>query len=132
MPFLLDTNIVSDIIRNPKGAAARRFRHHPLDQILTSIIVAAELRFGLLRKAAPVQQARLDELFSRLAVAPFEEPADRIYAELRRELERSGTPIGANDMLIAAHALALSCTLVTANEREFRRVPGLKVENWLA
>jgi tRNA(fMet)-specific endonuclease VapC len=131
MPFLLDTNIVSDIIRNPKGAAVRRFRHHPLDRMMTSIIVAAELRFGLLRKAAPVQQARLDELFSRMAVAPFEEPADRIYAELRRELERSGTPIGANDMLIAAHALALDLVLVTGNEREFRRVPGLRVENWL-
>ncbi|HEY0116387.1 MAG TPA: type II toxin-antitoxin system VapC family toxin [Allosphingosinicella sp.] len=132
MPFLLDTNIMSDIIHRPKGLAARRFRHHPLDQIMTSIVVAAELRFGMLRKSASIQQARLAELFNQLPVVPFETPADLFYAELRVELERRGTPIGANDMLIAAHALALDCVLVTANEREFRRVPDLRVENWLA
>jgi len=63
---------------------------------------------------------------------PFEEPADLIYADIRATLEKSGTPIGANDLFIAAHALALNATLVTGNEREFRRVPGLEVENWLA
>lgn len=131
MPFLLDTNIVSDIIRNPKGAAARRLRLHPREAVMTSIVVAAEVRFGLLRKSASASQARLDELFQRVPVAPFEAPADRRYAELRVELERRGQPIGAHDMLIAAHALALDCTLVTANEREFRRIAELEVENWL-
>lgn len=132
MPFLLDTNIISDIIRRPKGAAARTFRHHPRADLLTSIIVAGEIRFGLLKKSAQVQSARLDELLQWMVVAPFEPPADHRYAELRYVLEERGTPIGANDMLIAAHALALDCTLVTANEDEFRRVPGLRAENWLA
>ena len=75
--------------------------------------------------------ARALELLDKLSVAAFEAPADTFYGEIRTRLERAGTPIGSNDMLIAAHALSLDCTLVTANEREFRRVPGLKVENWL-
>jgi tRNA(fMet)-specific endonuclease VapC len=132
MPFLLDTNIISHIIREPKGPAARRLTHHQAGEVITSIIVAGEVLFGLMRKAATVQQARLEALLTRVPAAPFAEPAERRYAELRWQLEQRGSPIGANDMLIAAHALALDCTLVTANEREFRRVPGLKVENWLA
>ena len=131
MPFLLDTNIISHIIREPKGPAARRLTHHPAGDVITSIIVAGEVLFGFLRKASTVQQARFEALLARVPPAAFEAPADRLYAELRWQLERRGSSIGANDMLIAAHALALDCTLVTANEREFRRVPGLKVENWL-
>lgn len=131
MAYLLDTNILSDIVRNPRSPTARRVRGLGPGAACTSVIVAAEARFGLLKKSSTALAARLDELFELIDVIPFEPPADRIYAEIRVELERAGTPIGANDLWIAAHALALDCTLVTANEREFRRVPGLKVENWL-
>lgn len=132
MSYLLDTNIVSDIVRHPIGLPARRLRASQAGAVLTSIIVAAEARFGLLKKSSTALRGRLDELFDQVEVVPFETPADQRYAEIRVALEHAGTPIGANDMLIAAHALALDCTLVTANEREFRRVPGLRVENWLA
>jgi tRNA(fMet)-specific endonuclease VapC len=132
MPFLLDTNIVSHIVRHPRGAAAQRFRKLSPGTALTSIIVAAEARFGVLKRSATKLAGRLEELFEQIEIAPFEAPADLRYAELRVDLERRGKLIGSNDMLIAAHALALDCTLITANEGEFRRVPGLRVENWLA
>jgi len=131
MPYLLDTNIISDIVRFPRGRAARRLRIESAGNVLTSIIVAAEARFGL--KASSTRlSTRLSELFDQIEVVAFDLPADHRYAELRFHLEQRGHPIGANDMLIAAHALALECTLVTANEKEFRRVPGLSVDNWLA
>ena len=131
MPYLLDTNIISAIVRFPRGPAARRLRIESAGNVLTSIIVAAEARFGL--KASSTRlSTRLSELFDQIEVVAFDLPADHRYAELRFHLEQRGHPIGANDMLIAAHALALECTLVTANEKEFRRVPGLSVDNWLA
>jgi tRNA(fMet)-specific endonuclease VapC len=132
MRFLLDTNIVSHIIRHPRGPAAQHFRELSSGAAFTSIIVAAEARFGALKKSAARLSGRLEELFEQIEIVPFEGPADLRYAELRVDLERRGKLIGSNDMLIAAHALALDCTLVTANEREFRRVSGLRVENWLA
>ncbi len=132
MPYLLDTNIISDIVRFPRGPASRRLRVESTGNVLTSIIVAAEARFGLLKASSTRLSTRLSELFDQIEVVAFEPPADHRYAELRFHLEQGGHPIGANDMLIAAHALALGCTLVTANEKEFRRVPGLSVENWLA
>lgn len=131
MTFLLDTNIVSQAIRYPASPAAFRILAAPPGELITSIIVAAEARFGLRKDDSKRLTARLEEFFERVPVLPFEAPAELRYAELRVALEKRGTPIGANDMLIAAHALALECTLVTANERGFRRVPGLKVENWL-
>jgi tRNA(fMet)-specific endonuclease VapC len=129
---MLDTNIISAITRKSNVGAVRRSEEATPGSLLTSVIVSAEARFGLAKKRLDAIQVRLDALFERVAVVPFEPPADLHYASLRAALERAGTPIGANDMLIAAHALALDCTLVTDNEREFRRVPGLRVENWLA
>jgi tRNA(fMet)-specific endonuclease VapC len=129
--FLLDTNILSDAVKNPKGTIANRLRRVGDAEICTSIIVAAEIRFGVAKTGGRRLAARVAELFRTIAVAALEVPVDSAYAELRADLERRGVAIGANDMLIAAHALALGCTLVTANEREFRRVDGLKVENWL-
>ena len=131
MPYLLDTNIVSAILRKSNAGAISRLEQCSPGSVMTSIIVAAEARFGIRKKGSTLLADRLDKLFTKVAVAPFEAPADRHYTELRTELERRGQPISANDMLIAAHALALDCTLVTDNEREFRRVPGLAVENWL-
>lgn len=127
--YLLDTNMVSELLRNPDGKAASRIWELAPD-CLTSVIVLAELRYGMEKRPSPKRERLLKAVLSSLDVADWKPPADRHYGELRAALERKGTPIGNNDMLIAAHALALDCVLVTANEREFRRVQGLTVENW--
>jgi tRNA(fMet)-specific endonuclease VapC len=129
--FLLDTDIVSDLVRNPHGRAGARLSRVGEHSVCTSIIVAAELRFGAAKKGAPDLTRRIEAMLQRLDVAPLEPPADAIYAELRSRLEKAGLPIGGNDLFIAAHALALGATLVTGNEREFARVDRLRVENWL-
>jgi len=129
--YLLDANSLSEIVKNPRGSVARRVRQVGASRVGTSIIAAAEARFGYHKRGAARLTTIVEAVLDLLTVAPLEDPADFRYAELRTMLERAGTPIGANDMLIAAHALALDCTLVTANEDEFRRVPGLRVENWL-
>jgi tRNA(fMet)-specific endonuclease VapC len=132
MRYLLDTNVVSDMVRSPAGSATKQLARVGQSQIGISIIVASELRYGLLRLSSFERARRTHDLLGRLSVIPFDTPADMYYAEIRATLEMAGTPIGRNDTLIAAHALALDCTLVTNNEREFRRVPGLAVENWAA
>ena len=131
MPYLLDTNIVSDLIRNPDGLVARRIKEIGERQIRTSIVVAAELRYGTAKRGSERLTERMEGVLRTLDVRPFEAPGDQSYGLVRSRLEREGAPIGANDLLIAAHALALGCTLVTDNMREFGRVAGLKVENWL-
>jgi tRNA(fMet)-specific endonuclease VapC len=136
MRYLLDTNIVSDLIRNPQASIAQHIRKVGEPQICTSIIVAAELRYGAAKKSSARLSAQLETVLGALEVLPFEAPADAIYGSLRTELERAGKPIGANDLLandllIAAHALALGYTLVTDNEKEFARVANLRRQNWL-
>jgi len=129
--YLLDTNILSDLIRNPKGQVAQRIEAVGEEHVCTSLVVSAELRFGALKKGSERLASQLETVLSALDILPLESPVDARYAALRLALERAGTPIGGNDMLIAAHALALGLTLVTANEGEFSRVSGLSVENWL-
>lgn len=129
--FLLDTNILSDLVRHPQGKIMERIAREGEKTICTSIVVASELRFGAEKSASRRLKAQLEVILSAIEILPLEEPADRHYARLRNYLEMHATPIGPNDMLIAAHALALDCTVITANDREFSRVPGLKVENWL-
>jgi tRNA(fMet)-specific endonuclease VapC len=129
--YLLDTNILSAVIRNPRGRIAERIAETGRGVTCTSIIVAAELRFDVVKSGSRRLSARVAELLDRVDIMPFETPADVTYADLRVRLERAGTPIGGNDLLIAAHALALDLTLVTANEREFARVAELRIENWL-
>lgn len=131
MRFLLDTNVISDIVRNPGGKAAAAYEAR-LDDCCTSIIVACEIRFGIAKSPAAAVSVRAASFLAGIVTEPFEPPAEEAYGRLRAELERLGNPIGANDLFIAAHSLALDCILVTANEREFRRVPGLRVENWIA
>lgn len=131
MRFLLDTNIVSDLVRHPQGRAAERVRGVGEANICTSIIVAAELRYGAAKKGSPRLQAQLEAVLGALDILPFEAPADATYALIRAQLERAGKPIGANDLLIAAQAVALGCTMVTDNEAEFARIEGLSRENWL-
>jgi tRNA(fMet)-specific endonuclease VapC len=131
MRYLLDTNIISDVMRSSKGKCAARIAEVGESSVFTSIIVVCELRFGVAKKRSLELTRRLHGVLGAIDVANFEPPADIAYAQQRTKLESSGTPIGANDLLIAAHALALGAILVTDNEREFSRVPGLKIENWL-
>lgn len=128
---LLDTRVISDNIRNPRGLAAQRARQVGNSRLCTSIIVAAELRYGAAKARSGQLSIKVAEALERLEVVSLEPPVDEVYARLRAELERNGNLIGPNDLLIAAQALSLDLTLVTDNEREFSRVPGLKVENWL-
>ena len=130
--YLLDTNILSSLLKQPAGPVASRIAAVGEDLICTSILVACELRYGAAKKGVQVLSSRIEELLSAVEVLPLDGDADKRYAELRTALERVGTPIGANDSLIAAHALSLGITLVTDNVGEFSRVSGLSVENWLA
>ncbi len=100
-------------------------------QVCTSIVVAAELRYGAAKRESPRLTTQLEAVLGAIEVLPFEAPADREYGRLRTRLERQGKPIGGNDMLIAAQVLALGYTMVTDNEREFARIPDLACENWL-
>ena len=129
--FLLDTNVVSHAARFPQGRAADRIAEVGEQHVCTSIVVAAELRYGAARRRSERLTRRIETVLAALVVLPFDEPADRRYAELRTDLESRGMSIGPNDLLIAAHALALGLTVVSANVDEFRRVPRLRVENWL-
>ena len=117
--YLLDTNILSHLIRNPSGTV---FEH--LESILpstacTSIIVSAEIRFGLCKGTSKKLQIQAEKVLEVLDILSLEKPVDEHYGKIRAFLNRAGKPIGGNDLLIAAHALALDMTLVTANMREF-------------
>ena len=131
MRYLLDTNIVSDLIRNPHGRVAQRISEIGEAQVCTSIIVAAELRFGAAKRGSPRLTAQLEAVIGALDVVPFEAPADSVYGRLRASLERAGQPIGGHDLLIAAQAVTLGYTVVTDNQREFGRIDALACENWL-
>ena len=130
--YLLDTNIISDLIHNPQGKAARRIAKAGDDNICTSIIVAAELRYGCAKSGSIRLLKVVEDLLGEIAVLPFDVPADTDYGRIRSGLETAGKPIGGNDLLIAAHAYATGATIVTANTSEFKRIRGLNVENWLA
>jgi tRNA(fMet)-specific endonuclease VapC len=129
--FLLDTNIVSDLVRNPQGRTAAKIAELGENAVATSIIVAAELRYGAAKKGSERLTSQLESILTALEIIPWEAPADAAYGAVRVALEAAGTPIGANDLLIAAQTLALEMVLVTNNEREFGRVNGLTIENWL-
>ncbi|MGH8273208.1 MAG: type II toxin-antitoxin system VapC family toxin [Gammaproteobacteria bacterium] len=129
--YLLDTNILSDLIRHPHGNVAQEIASKGEDSICTSIVVACELRYGAEKVDSKKLRERVDSILSSLEVLPFDTPADRHYGDIRQRLTRQGTPIGSNDLLIAAQALALNLAVVTPNKREFSHMPGLNVENWL-
>lgn len=127
---MLDTNAVSELLRVPAGRVVGHIGEVGEENLCVSIITAAELRYGAARRGSARLLARVEAILDRLSILPMAGPADAEYARIRTELERIGKPIGPNDLLIAAHALAVSATLVTANVGEFRRVPGLNVEDW--
>jgi tRNA(fMet)-specific endonuclease VapC len=131
MPYLLDTNILSDVIKNPQGRVANRMVALDRNDLLTSIIVAAEMRYGVEKKKSSVLAERVDLLLQMIHVVSFDVDADRYYGQIRMDLERQGKIIRANDLLIAAHALSIGAVLVTDNTGEFERIDGLKLENWL-
>src|SRR5437660_1160904 len=129
--YLLDTNILSDLVRNPSGRIADRIAEIGDRQICTSVIVAAELRYGAAKKGSRQLTRQVAIVLGSLDILGLEAPADVTYGELRARLEQTGNLIGPYDLLIAAHALSLGLTLVSDNEREFSRVHGLSIENWL-
>lgn len=133
--FLLDTNILSALMKDRSGTDTARVlewgRRTPDCTLVTSVVVQYELLFGLARHGSPRLQAAFDIQMQNLVVLPLDEAVGPHYVKLRSHLEQAGTPIGANDTLIAAHAMSLGATLVTA-DAEFARVPGLRVENWLS
>jgi tRNA(fMet)-specific endonuclease VapC len=132
--WLLDTNILSKVIKLPHEALGQRLRDY-FDQqpgaLVTSMVVECELRFGAARVQSTVLTKKITDLLHFIPVLALDHDVVQHYATIRTHLEKAGTPIGPNDTLIAAHALALDCILVTNNDAEFLRVPGLRVENWL-
>ncbi|MDP3197713.1 type II toxin-antitoxin system VapC family toxin [Tabrizicola sp.] len=129
--YMLDTNIVSDLVRNPQGPVTLHIVRVGSEAVCISIITAAELRYGCARKGSAKLLANVEAILSSIQVVAFDVPADAEYGGIRAELETAGKPIGPNDLLIAAHAYAFGAVLVTANTGEFSRVRGLQVENWL-
>ena len=129
--YLLDTNILSDLVRNLQGTSFERIRQVGDQNVCTSLVAAAELRYGAAKKGSARLSAQVALVLSVIDVLPLEQPVNEQYAIARNQLELLGQPIGGNDLLIAAQALALGCTVVTDNEREFRRIQRLQVENWL-
>jgi len=128
---MLDTNAISELVRNPWGPIASRLEALGASRACISVLTAAELRYGVRKKGSARLANTIEGVLKRIAIVDFQPPADHVYAEVRDTLTRAGTPIGPIDTFIAAHALALDLVLVTANTREFERVPRLRVENWL-
>ena len=129
--YLLDTNICIYIINRRPAAVFDRFDQLRMNEIGISSITAAELDFGVAKSRSPRNRAALDKFLAPLDILPFDEQAAHHYGILRARLEALGKPIGAMDTLIAAHAMALDVVLVTNNTREFERVAGLRLENWV-
>ncbi len=131
MRYLLDTTTCIDVIREKPKAVVARLCGLPADVVGISAITLSELELGVSQSTDPERNRRaLTKFLSSLPVLPYDATAARHYGAVRADLEARGLPIGSLDMLIAAHALSLGLTVVTSNEREFRRVPGLLVENW--
>lgn len=128
---MLDTNIVSDLIRNPSGIVTEQIKRVGERSVCVSIIVASEVRFGCAKKGSTRLTRQAEAILNVIPVLALEAPVDHEYATIRADLESRGLPIGPNDLLIAAHARLLSLILATENTDEFNRVPGLQVENWL-
>jgi tRNA(fMet)-specific endonuclease VapC len=132
MKIMLDTNICIYIINRRPAAVLNRFQSFRIGDIGISAITLAELEYGVAKSSQPRRNREaLGQFVSPLESAPFDPPATVAYGTIRAALEKRGLRIGAMDMLIAAHAVSLHATLVTNNEREFERVPGLRIEDWV-
>jgi tRNA(fMet)-specific endonuclease VapC len=129
--YLLDTNTLSHLVRQPQGLVAARIAEVGEENVLTGVVVACELRYGAAKRGSRRLTRQVEAVLSALTIRPLGPDVERVYASIRVALEKKGTPIGAHDMLIAAHARAIDAVCVTDNVAEFGRVSGLKVENWL-
>ena len=129
--YLLDTNTLSHLVRQPQGIVAERIAGVGEANVLTSVIVACELRYGAAKRASRRLTRQVEAVLGALTIRPLESDVERVYASIRVAVEMKGTPISALDMVIAAHARALDAVYVTDNVAEFMRVPALKVEIWL-
>ena len=133
MIYMIDTNVCIDVIRRRSRSLVERIRAHAVDDVVISAITLSELQHGVFKSENPEQnRVALLEFLVPFTVLPYEDTAARAYGEIRAHLEKQGTPIGPMDLLIAAHARSRGLILVTNNEQEFRRVPGLAIENWIA
>ena len=131
MRYLLDTNIISHMMREPSGTVVMRVAGAGEKSVFTSLLAIAEIRFGILKKNSKKLEQALNKILPYLQVEPWASPADRHYAETRAFLEANGITTGQLDLLLASQALATNAIIVTDNVKHFSRVPGLKVENWL-
>jgi len=132
MSFLLDTNVWISYLKSPNSPAARRIEQADPSQIVLCAVVKAELFYGAFKSPRPIENlALLDRIFSRFVSLPFGDDAARRYGEIRAALESRGTPIGPNDLMIAASASANGAILVTHNTAEFSRIAGLTLDDWM-
>ncbi len=132
MRYMLDTNTCIYAMRQRSPYMARRIRRSRIGDIGISTMVLSELQYGVIKSSQKQRnQAVLEAFAASLAIAPYDAQAAVVYGPVRAMLEKQGQPIGPIDLLIAAHALSLGVTLVTRNTREFNRVPGLRVEDWI-
>jgi tRNA(fMet)-specific endonuclease VapC len=130
--FLLDTNICIYLIKKRPANVLRRIQEYSFAEISISCITLSELEYGIHKSSQPFRnRIALAEFLASFDILAFDDNAALVYGKIRWDLERYGQPIGGMDLLIAAHALSIQCTLVTNNEREFKRIPGLLVENWV-
>ena len=128
---MLDTNICIYIIKKKPEQVLRRLKKTRISEIGVSSITLSELEYGAAKSSRPDQnKIALAQFLAPLEILSYDDMAAQEYGKIRESLERHGKPIGSMDMLIAAHALSLNCTLVTNNEREFSHVASLKIENW--
>ena len=132
MKFMFDTNTCIYIIKQKPSEVIERFKRTKISHIGISSITLSELLYGVSKSSKPKQnQVALAQFIAPLVMLPYGDEAAQYYGELRANLEKQGTPIGSLDMLIAAHALSIACTLVTNNKKEFIRIPNLKIDNWV-
>ena len=131
MKYMLDTNIIIYLKNNRSEELIKRFSRHSIRSTCISVITLAELEYGVYKSERPTQnELALVTFLSRIKILPFDDNAAIEYGKIRAELTSKGQPIGANDLLIAAHARSEGLTLVTNNTREFSRVAELKLDDW--
>ncbi|OGJ52128.1 twitching motility protein PilT [Candidatus Peregrinibacteria bacterium RIFOXYB2_FULL_32_7] len=132
MAYLLDTNICIYLINKKNYKLIDKFEEIDKENINISAITVSELEYGITKSQYPIKnRLNLNKFLVPLNILPYTDNSAKIYGEIRAFLERKGQIIGAMDLLIAAHALSLNLTLITNNEKEFKRIPSLKVENWV-
>ena len=129
--YLLDTNIISDVAHNPAGSVGKKLGAIDPAEIVSSVVVAAEVWYGVENNPSFRSRERTESFMKTVRVLAMEADVARTYGKLRAEMKRAGSELGPNDLLIAAHALSLDATLITGDEKAFSRVPGLRIENWL-